>query len=70
MNTRITRHLATVAVAASPTSASTDETFDTEALTVTYAFCMDDTEGTDALAVEAGPDALAGSDSRGWLIDL
>ncbi|MDN5682814.1 hypothetical protein [Corynebacterium glyciniphilum] len=57
-------------VATNPTSAPTDETFDTEALTVTYAFCVDDTEGADALAVEAGPDALAGADARGWLIDL
>lgn len=57
-------------VATNPTSAPTDETFDTEALTVTYAFCVDDTEGADALAVEAGPDALAGSDVDGWLIDL
>lgn len=57
-------------VATNPTSAPTDETFDTEALTVTYAFCVDDTEGADALVVEAGPDALTGTASRGWLIEL
>lgn len=57
-------------VSTDTTSASTDEDFDTDALTVMYSFCVDDTDGADRLAVEAGQDALAGSDSRGWLIEL
>lgn len=56
-------------VATDAASASVDRDYDTDAMTVTDAFCVDDTEGADALAVEAGRDALAGTDSRGWLIE-
>lgn len=57
-------------VATDNTDASVDREYDTDAMTVTDAFCVDNTEGADALTVEAGRDALAGSDSRGWLIEL